>query len=446
MHETIVKNREKGCDFIGTFNLGNNINFLMVFLEGVISFFSPCVIPLIPLYMSYLAGEVQNGSSKLKNRNKIMLHTFFFVLGISTTFFILGLGFSSLGNVIREQGRTFSIVSGIIIILLGLKQLGVLKFSLLDRNFGVSKGIGEKKMNPIMAFIMGFGFSFAWTPCVGPALASVLLMASNASSSSVGNIYILLYSLGFLIPFLILGIFTNETLSFIKGRQSDLNKIVKVGGIILVIMGVLLILGKFEKFGALFNDQTQQESSVDDRASSSNKNTDTGDSSGSSSDSSDSDKGADSNQANVEPIDIELKDQNGNPINIKNDFKGKVVFINFFATWCPPCKKEIPDIQKIYEEKGYNKKDIVILGVVAPSQGREMDIDGVKQFIKDNGITYNVLMDNDGKVFGKYGIYSLPTTIFVDKDGNIYGHIAGMMTKEIMESALQEVVTAKPNN
>ncbi|MDD7182428.1 cytochrome c biogenesis CcdA family protein, partial [Peptostreptococcus porci] len=196
MHETIVKNREKGCDFIGTFNLGNNINFLMVFLEGVISFFSPCVIPLIPLYMSYLAGEVQDGSTKLKNRNKIMLHTFFFVLGISTTFFILGLGFSSLGNVIREQGRTFSIVSGIIIILLGLKQLGVLKFSLLDRNFGVSKGIGDKKMNPIMAFIMGFGFSFAWTPCVGPALASVLLMASNASSSSVGNIYILLYSLG----------------------------------------------------------------------------------------------------------------------------------------------------------------------------------------------------------------------------------------------------------
>lgn len=432
----------KGSDIIS--NLGANINYFIVFFEGVVSFFSPCVIPLIPLYISYLAGNaksVDENGNLIYERKKVFLHTFFFVLGISSAFFILGLGFSTLGVFARQYRDILSKIGGFIIIVLGLNQMGIIKISFLKKEFRINKKASLKNMNPVSAFIMGFLFSFAWTPCVGPALASVLILASNASSAFVGNLLVFLYAIGFVIPFLVLGIFTSQTLNFIRKRSMLMSKIVKIGGLVLVIMGLMLALGTFGKFENLFNGIGGNKSNTEmsSNESKNNENSINSDSKGNESEK-ENDNKSESNKQAIIPIN--LKDQNGNQVNV-GDFKGKVVFINFFATWCPPCKEEIPDIQKLYEENGYNKNDVIILGIASPDQGREQDENGVKEFIKNYKITYPVLMDNSGEVFASYGVSSLPTTFFVDKNSNVFGYATGLMSKKNMEMYISQTKEGK---
>ena len=163
--------------------IGNSVNFILVFLEGILSFFSPCVLPLIPIYISYLAGEAkeekEDGTIVYK-RKTVLLHTIFFVLGISFAFFLLGMTFSGLGQFLNKEKDLISKIGGILIIILGLFQLGIFKFEFLNREYKVEDKKVEaakkkRKMTPFVAFIMGFTFSFAWTPCVGPMLSSVLI-------------------------------------------------------------------------------------------------------------------------------------------------------------------------------------------------------------------------------------------------------------------------------
>ena len=331
-------------------------------------------------------------------------------------------------------------LGGVLIIILGLNQMGLFKIAFLNKQVKISNKTSGKKMNPLVAFVMGFGFSFAWTPCVGPALASVLIMASNASSVLEGNLLVLIYALGFLIPFVVLGIFTGQTLNFIKKNPKIMNIIVKIGGVVLVAMGLMLLLGTFERFESLFNgNQSPQkvEESIEESQKESEENK--------SSKEKAEEKIEDKEEASGERqkmLSINLEDQNGNTVNVE-DFKGKVVFINFFATWCPPCKEEIPDIENLYKENGYNKNDVVVIGIAAPNQGREQDEEGIKNFIKEYNITYPVLMDRTGEIFGQYGAYSLPTTFLIDKESKVYGYVSGAIARDTMDKAIEDTKNLK---
>ena len=226
--------------------VSENISLILVFLEGFLSFFAPCVLPLIPIYIGYLAGNgktvIEDGTT-IYERKKVFINTLFFVIGISSTFFILGLSFSSLGVFFNKNKILFGRIGGIIIITLGLIQIGIFNFNFLKAEKRLYIDINKYKMNPIIAFIMGFTFSFAWTPCVGPTLSSVLILASNAKSAAVGNLYVLIYSLGFIIPFLILGLFTTQALNFFKKNQKFMNYTIKIGGIKLIIIGIMTFTG-----------------------------------------------------------------------------------------------------------------------------------------------------------------------------------------------------------
>ena len=224
-----------------------NVSTMLVFLEGFISFFSPCVLPLIPVYISYLAGNgkrVNSDGTITYERKKVLFNTLFFVLGISSVFFILGLSFSALGIFFNKNRDIFSKIGGSIIVILGLVQLDIIKLNFLKMEKRINMDIGGK-MNPILAYIMGFTFSFAWTPCVGPALASVLILASNAENAFAGNMLVFVYALGFIIPFIILGIFTTETLNFFKEKRNLVKYTIKLGGLFLVIIGIMTFTGTF---------------------------------------------------------------------------------------------------------------------------------------------------------------------------------------------------------
>lgn len=423
----------------------NNISFLLVFLEGFLSFFSPCIIPLIPIYMGYLAGntdDIGEDGSISYNRKKVFFHTIFFVLGISFAFFILGMSFTAIGSFFQSNQLLFTRLAGILIIVLGLFQLGIFELKFLSRDRRFNYRLSKKKTNPLVAFIMGFTFSFAWTPCVGPALSSVLILASSASSSLTGNILVLLYAIGFIIPFMILGLFTTQALNFLDKHQKLLKHTVKVGGVILIIMGVMTFTGWMNGISGYLNsfvsdtvndsNNNQQEELKEDPETSNIDNNEQ------------IEAEEDSEPKPVPIIDFTLTDQYGTEHTL-SDYKGKVVFLNFWATWCPPCRKEMPDIQSLYNEYNQNHDDVVFLGVANPRNEnnmntREVDKDGIIKFLEDNELDFPVVFDESGEIFNFYGISSLPTTFLINKDGNIVGYAPGMLTKDIMESVIEQTL------
>ena len=399
--------------------LTDNINFILVFLGGIFSFFSPCIIPLLPVYMSYLSGNTavtdENGNI-FYNQKKVFFHTIFFILGISAAFFILGLSFSKLGGFFNSNRVLFTRISGILILLLGLFQIGLLKNNFMEREHRI--GFDSKKINPLIAFIIGFTFSFAWTPCIGPVLSTVLIMASGAKTSFLGNMLILVYSLGFIIPFLLLGIFTTKVLNFLKTKKSFLKYSIKISGAILIIIGIMTLSG----FNLNILASGQQIQNTDYAA----KN---------------EESAKPAQEEKLPAYDFQLKDQYGN-LHKLSDYKGKVVFLNFWATWCPPCREEMPHIEEIYKEYGYNKNDVVILGAASPATAenpspQDESEEKIKAFLIKNNYTFPVVFDVKGEIFRNYYINAFPTTFMIDKDGNIMGYFAGGLSKENMKKIIE---------
>ncbi len=400
------------------FHLEINVPVITVLLQGFISFFSPCVLPLLPLYIGYLSG----GTGKWKE-GKVLRHTICFVLGISATFFILGLGVSALGTFFQNNQAWFARIGGIIVFFFGLYQLGVFGNSdVLSKERRLPFHMENMVMSPWTAFLMGFTFSFAWTPCVGPTLTSVLLMAATSGSRAKGMALIGVYTLGFVIPFLLVGIFTTRVLGFFKKHMSVVQYTVKIGGILMVVMGVMMFTGKMNSFTNYLSEtpSVESEQEVDDEAP------------------------PEAEQEETElptALDFELVDQYGNTHTLA-DYKGKVIFMNFWATWCGPCKAELPDIQILYE-KYKDSEEVAVLGIAAPDYGQEGSEEQIKAFLEENNITYPVLMDRSQSLFWGYGINAYPTTFMINEDGNVYGAVRGQITYDIMEDIIRQTKEGK---
>ena len=230
------------------FTIETGISAITVFVQGLLSFFSPCVLPLVPLYLGYLAGGLNMGTGEEKAGRKERMRLFFrvlcFTIGVSGAFFVLGLGASAAGSFLNESRMLFARIGGVIVILFGLYQLGVFGSSrMLGSEHRLPLKLGKMTMSPVTAFIMGFALSFAWTPCVGPALTSVLLMAGSAESGAKGFLLIGVYTLGFILPFLAAGIFTAGLLAWFKKHMKAVRYTVKVGGVLMILMGLLMFTG-----------------------------------------------------------------------------------------------------------------------------------------------------------------------------------------------------------
>ena len=442
----------------------NGVGMIFVFLEGLLSFFSPCVIPLIPVYMGYLAGngkKVTEDGTIQYDQKKVFLHTLFFVFGISFAFFVLGLSFTALGSFFNTYKDFIVKIGGLVIIVLGMFQLDLLNLSFLQKERKIAFSLEENKMNPLLAFGMGFTFSFAWTPCIGPALSSVLILASGAENAAVGNAYVMIYAFGFLIPFLLLGLFTTKVLNFLRAKQKLLKYTIKIGGIILIIMGLLMIMGWMNRISgfvssfsktnsASINNQTSSETDVsgdvlNEEELDTKENTDTEvdlDTEEDLNTEDQNDTQEESDETKLPANDFTLTDQYG-IVHTLSDYKGKVVFLNFWATWCPPCKEELPDIEALYQEYNLNKDEVVFLGITNPSSeaypnNSDESIDVIKDFLVQNEYTFPVLFDETGAILQNYYIQAFPTTFIIDKEGNIVKYIPGMLEKEDMISYIQE--------
>ena len=419
------------------FSLDVSVSVLTVFFQGLLSFFSPCVLPLIPIYIGYLSGGTgkigEDGKIHFQ-RSKVMLHTLCFVLGVSFAFFLLGIGFSAVGTFLKDNQIWFARIGGVLVIAFGLYQLGFLgKSYFLGKERRLPLRLDLLAMSPVTALIMGFTFSFAWTPCVGPALASVLLMTASASTKAVAFALIGVYTIGFVLPFLAVGLFTTTLLEFFKNHMKVVQYTVKIGGILMIIMGAVMLTGKLNSTSTPLA-KTEQE--VDVEKHTEEKQTETSAVS--------PEAGEESEGEKLTPaVDFNLTDQYGKEHTL-SQYKGKTIFLNFWGTWCPPCRAEMPDIQKLYEEYDQEGEDaLIILGVAAPNLGKEKSEDGIKNFLEENGYTYPVLMDINAELFQAYGISSFPTTLMIDRDGNLFGYATGQLSEETMRSIIQQTLEGK---
>ena len=453
------------------FSIETSISAVTVFIQGLLSFFSPCVLPLVPLYLGYLAGGVGAGTDSAgsldgrpdaagsdagagkRQKLRLFFRVLCFTIGISAAFFILGLGASAAGSFFSEQRMLFARIGGILIVLFGLYQLGVFGSSkLLGGEHRIPLRLEKMSMSPVTALIMGFTFSFAWTPCVGPALTSVLLMAGSAQTSALGFLLIGVYTLGFILPFLAAGIFTAQLLGFFRRHMKAVRYTVKIGGVLMILMGVLMFTGKMNDITGYLS--TVQSDGSQETVREENEENESGQSEtdGTTDDGTDTDESgktedqgsADDTERTLTPAplaDLELTDQFGNTHTL-SDYKGKVIFLNFWATWCGPCRNEMPDIQKLYDEYSAQGEDaeVVILGIAGPGIGQEESAEEIADFMTENGYTYPVLMDTSGEMFTQYGISAFPTTFMIDKDGNVYGYVPGQMTEDIMRSIIDQTL------
>ena len=220
------------------------IEISIAFGAGLISFLSPCVLPLIPGYVSFISGQSLQEILKSKQVNFFPL--VLFCLGFSTVFIILGASASYLGQTLLQNSDTLRIIAGFIIIIFSLQLIGLINISYL--NFE-KRFEAKKSQNIIFPYLIGLAFGFGWTPCIGPILGSILALASMEDTLSRAIILLSFYSLGLAIPFVLSGFLIQKFLIFSKNFKKNINLIAKIGGIILLITGILILTNQLQAIG-----------------------------------------------------------------------------------------------------------------------------------------------------------------------------------------------------
>ena len=222
------------------------VSLSIAFLAGLISFLSPCVLPLIPGYISYISGLSFNQLTD-GEKNLTLIRTILFTLGFSLVFITLGMTASFIGQFFLNNSNILRIIAGAIIILLSLQLIGFFNFKIMNRELRFFTV--QYSQSLIFPVIVGAAFGFGWTPCIGPILGSVLVMAATEENISKGILLLSFYSLGLAIPFIISGILIDKFLFFSKSFRKYISAVSKIGGTILLLTGIAIITNQLQVFG-----------------------------------------------------------------------------------------------------------------------------------------------------------------------------------------------------
>ncbi len=399
------------------------MEYVLTFLEGIMTFISPCILPLLPIYISYFAG--QSGIEKEKN-NRAIINSIGFVIGFTIVFVLLGAFASTLGTVLNDYKGIISVIFGVLIIIFGLQFMEIIKIPFLNRTNKMD--IKLNNINFLKSILFGIVFSIGWTPCVGAFLGSALMIVATQGEIVKGILLLLLYSIGLGIPFIISAVLIEKlkgAFSFIKNHYKVVNII---SGIILLIMGFFLLFQGYKYLEKEYNKEKnniqntniveQNEVKEENVIEAENK----------------TDEEVSKEDAKIKAINFTVYDENNNEVKLE-DYIGKPIVINYWATWCGYCVKEMPTFNKVYEEE----KDEVVFMMINATDGVSETVDKAKKFIKENNFQFPVYYDIKEEVGYQYGIYSLPTTIFINKKGEIEIGYKGMLSEEILKKEIQKI-------
>jgi cytochrome c-type biogenesis protein len=220
------------------------IELFVAFGAGLISFLSPCVLPLIPGYISYISGNSLSELIEKKNIN--LTPIILFTIGFSIVFIIFGAASTFLGQVLLQNSYELRIVAGLLIVILSLHIIGIINIKFLNYEKRIQTNTDSNFYSPIL---VGMAFAFGWTPCIGPILGSILVLAATEESVDKGILLLISYSLGLAVPFILSGYLIQKFLIFSKNFKKNINLVSKIGGIILLITGILILTNQLQALG-----------------------------------------------------------------------------------------------------------------------------------------------------------------------------------------------------
>jgi len=402
---------------------GSNITIGIAFLAGILSFLSPCVLPLVPGYVSLMSGvsidRLKESGSSGGARSAVILNSLAFNAGLSVIFVALGTTAGLVGASITNNPWV-RIIGGIIIIAFGLQLIGLLKISTLYKDTRFFSD--DKPRGMLGSFTLGIAFAAGWTPCIGPILGGIIGLAATSGGWRSGLLLSAFYSAGLAIPFLLTGLGINQFLAFYGKFRKHLHKVEIVSGVILIAVGLLVatgystLLASSTLAGILPNAESWIKVNPGTPATAASS--------------------ADRSSFPAAPQ-VDLQTLDGKSFNL-SDLRGRVVLLNFWATWCTPCRSEIPELNAMHHD--LESRGLSVVGVSTYDRA-----DGVKEFWKDIKQDYTVLIGDPG-VESKFAVAGLPTTFILDREGRIRAKIVGGRTRDSFEAAikplLEETATA----
>src|SRR5437016_7596431 len=375
---------------------GSNITILIAFVAGLLSFLTPCVLPLVPGYISLISGvsvehlKGEGAGSRAAARRAVILNSLAFNAGVSLIFILLGATAGWVGNLLFSTPWV-RIVGGLIIIAFGFQMMGVLKIGALYRD--TRKFSEEKPRGPFGAALLGVAFAAGWTPCIGPILGGIIGLAATSGGWKNGLVLSAFYAAGLAVPFLLTGLGINQFLSFYGKFRRHLHKVEVASGIVLILIGVLVMSNRLTVLASswLARVLPNPESHLQLKEDSSGKPTTT------------------ASNFPAAP-DVQFTKLDVSSMRLK-DLHGRVVLLNFWATWCIPCRDEIPSLsamQKDLEPRG--------LSVIGVSYDDTADL--VRQFQKDLPQSYQIGMGGR-EVGSQLPASPFPTTYSLDREGRM---------------------------
>ena len=380
-----------------------------LFVEGLLSFFSPCVLPIVPLYIGYLTKDCkkidENGNVSY-SRKKTFLLTVSFILGILFVYVLAGLSTGLIHDFFTNHDMLFQLAGGIVLVFLGLVNLHIIRIPFLENTHQKMMKL-DQSMTCLKAWSLGFFFSFAWSPCTGPLLAQAIVLASGAESKLLGWIYILCYAIGFVCIFLLLGLFTEEILNLLKKYRNVVKYTSVISGILVIGCGCYMLYGAYQKYQAT---QTTVEKSVEETTE--NETDDT---------------------LYIEDLNFTLKDADGNTHSL-TDYKGKTIIVNFFGTWCYYCNQEFPTLKEIQDTDENTK----VLMIAAPGVNGEGDISYITNYMEEAGYEFDILFDTDLSVTNAFSVSGYPCSFIIQPDGQYLGYIPGYIEHDQLLEIIEE--------
>jgi cytochrome c-type biogenesis protein len=394
------------------------IRIAISFAAGILSFLSPCVLPLVPGYISLISGVSVDGLKEgNSSRRAVILNSLAFNAGLSVIFLVLGTTAGLVGAAITNN-LWVRIIGGLIIIAFGLQLIGLLKIPALykDTRFFSS----DKPRGIFGSAALGVAFAAGWTPCIGPILGGIIGLAATSGGWRSGLVLSAFYSAGLAVPFLLTGLGINQFLSFYKNFRKHLHKVEVVSGLVLILVGVLVMSGqaallassRFVAYipnleGLLSLNQTTPPPAP---------------------------AGPNSN---FQPApDVEFKTLTGDSFRLK-ELQGQVVLLNFWATYCIPCREEIPALNALQHE--LQAEGLQIVGA-----SLDDDVDAVNAYQQEVAkFEYQVVLgSSDARV--QYPQLALPTTFLIDRQGRIRKTIDGARDKAGWEADVKPLLAETP--
>ncbi len=399
---------------------------LIAFAGGLLSFLSPCVLPLVPGYLSLMSGVSIDhlkgeGGSRGAALKAVIANSIAFNIGLSVIFIALGATAGLVGSSVLSN-PWIRIVGGLVIIVFGLHLIGLLKIKYLYKD--TRQFSSEKPRGILGSLTLGIAFAAGWTPCIGPILGGIMALAATSGGWKGGFVLATFYSAGLAVPFLITGVGINKFLGFYSKFRKHLHKVEVVSGVVLILIGILIatgyssLLASSRLAGMLPNLEgllrvkpigNPQVYSVNS-----------------------------GNSTFAPAPDVEFEALDGKSVRLSS-LRGRVVLLNFWATWCLPCRAEIPEFNALQHD--LESKGLSVVGVsVSPVDTSE----SIRSFQKDIKQDYTVLRGAEeiGSKFGNGP--GLPVTYIIDREGRIRQKFIGPQTRDSFEVAVNRVLEEAP--